>query len=452
MTNRIHPGAIVPLAAALFCFTTHAELAVTNRYPVDHAAGICPDTPLRLTFNAPVTLGNTGQLKVVRMNDGKIVDALEVADGGWTNLFGTKLLRYEPFRIDGNTITVQLRAHVLEGATNTTFAVVIEPGVFKSAGGEAFGSMTNGEWLFTTRAPLPKNRTRLEVAPDSRGDFCTLQGAADYIPEDNYTPFEIYIRKGTYDAVAYLGPGRNRIRVVGEDRKESILAGRNNDKLNPGRMMRPFISADADDVTFENLTIRNTTPYRGSQAEALRLSGQRCTIRDCDFYSFQDTLLLNGRVYVANCYVEGDVDFIWGHGVTFFENCELKAMHDGYYVTSRNPEDQFGFVFSHCRLTAAPDVKRNWLARIGTDRFPGSAVAFLNCQMAPHIPAAGWQIRGEDRAHLRLYEFNSTTLDGRPLDVSQRNPASRQLSRAEAAALSDPNQVLACQDHWKPKP
>jgi pectin methylesterase-like acyl-CoA thioesterase len=116
--------------------------------------------------------------------------------------------------------------------------------------------------------------------------------------------------------------------------------------------------------------------------------------------------------------------------VTFFENCELKAMHDGYYVTSRNPEDQFGFVFSRCRLTAAPDVKRNWLARIGTDRFPGSAVAFLNCQMGPHIPAAGWQIRGEDRAHLRFYEFNSTTLDGRPLDVSQRHPASRQLSRA----------------------
>jgi pectin methylesterase-like acyl-CoA thioesterase len=453
MTNRsIHPGAIAPLAAALFCLTTHAEFNLTNRYPADHAESICTDTPLRLTFNEPVALGSAGLVKIVRVGDGKIVDALEVADGGWTNLFGTKLLRYEPFRIDGNTITVQLRAHVLEGATNTTFAVVIEPGVFKSAGGEAFGGMTNGDWQFTTRAPLPKNRTRLEVAPDSRGDFCTLQGAVDYIPEDNYTPFEIYIRKGTYDAVAHLGPGRNRIRVVGEDRKESILAGRNNDRLNPGRMMRPFVSVDADDVTFENLTIRNTTPYRGSQAEALRLSGQRCTMRDCDFYSFQDTLLLNGRVYVANCYVEGDVDFIWGHGVTFFENCELKAMHDGYYVTSRNPEDQFGFVFSRCRLTAAPDVKRNWLARIGTDRFPGSAVAFLNCQMGPHIPAAGWQIRGEDRAHLRFYEFNSTTLDGQPLDVSQRDPASRQLSRAEAAALSDPNQVLACQDHWKPKP
>jgi pectin methylesterase-like acyl-CoA thioesterase len=405
-----------------------------------------------LTFNEPVTLGTTGQVKVIRVSDGTVLDALNVADGGWTNLFGTKLLRYEPFRIEGHTVTIQLRSNTFVSASNTAYAIVIEPGAFKSADGVEFAGVTNGQWQFITRAPLPKGRTRLEVAPDSLGDFCTLQGVVDYIPEDNYTPFEIFIRNGTYDAIAYLGPGRNRIRLVGEDRKQSILAGRNNDRLNPGRMGRPFVSVDADDITIENLTIRNTTPYRGSQAEALRLEGERCLIRNCDFYSFQDTLLINGRVYVGDCYIEGDVDFIWGHGTTFFENCEIKAMHDGYYVTSRNPADKFGFVFAHCKLTAAPEVKRNWLARIGTDRFPDSAVAFLNCQMGPHIPAAGWQITGTDTNRLRFLEFNSTTLDGQPLDASQRHPASRQITAAEAAELSDANKVLAARDTWKPKP
>ncbi len=436
----------------LLCFTAHAEFALTNHSPAANATSICSDTTLRLTFNDAVKLGSAGQLKIVRVSDGKVVDALNVADGAWTNLFGTKLLRYEPFRLEGNTVTVQLHAHILESGTNAAYAVVIEPGTFKSASGEAFVGMTNGEWQFTTRAPLPKNRTRLEVAPDSLGDFCTLQGAVDYVPEDNYIPFEIYIRNGTYDSVAYLGPGRNRIRLVGEDRKQTILAGRNNDKLNPGRMGRPFVSVDANDVSFENLTIRNTTPYKGSQAEALRLEGQRCTVRNCDFYSFQDTLLFNGRVYVADCFIEGDVDFIWGHGTTFFENCEIKALHDGYYVTSRNPLDKFGFVFANCKLTAAPEVKKNWLARIETGRFPGSAVAFINCQMGPHIPAAGWQITGNDQSRLRFLEFNSTTLDGKPLDVSQRHPASRQLTAAEAADLSDANKVLAARDIWKPKP
>lgn len=432
--------------------SARAGFSPTTYYPATNATSICTDTPLRLTFNDSVKLGSAGQLKVIRVSDGKVVDVLNVADGGWTNLFGTKLLRYEPFRIEDKTVTVQLRAHVLESGTNSTCAVVIDPGVFQSTAGESFPGITNGGWQFTTRAPLPKNRTRLEVAPDSLGDFCTLQGAVDYIPEDNYTPFEIYVRNGTYDSAAYLGPGRNRIRLVGEDRKKTILAGRNNDRMNAGRMMRPFISVDADDITIENLTIRNTTPYRGSQAEALRLEGQRCIVRNCDFYSFQDTLLLNGRVYVADCYIEGDVDFIWGHGTMFFENCEIKAMHDGYYVTSRNPLDLFGFVFSNCKLTAAPEVKKNWLARISTDRFPGSAVAFINCAMGEHIPAAGWQITGTDTARLRFLEFNSTTLDGKPLDVSQRHSISRQLSTAEAAELSDANKVLAARDTWKPKP
>jgi pectin methylesterase-like acyl-CoA thioesterase len=442
---------------ATFClgFTmcaAKAELAAVQLNPPPGATNICSDTLLRLAFNGPVKLGGKGRVTVIRDDNQKVVDVIDVADGGHTNMFGTKSLRYEPIRIEGSNVTVQLHARVLESGTNTTFSIVLDSGLFTSNKGEASASVAKGQWQFTTRAPLAKGRFRLEVAPDSRGDFCTLQGAVDYIPEDNYTPFEIFIRNGKYDSVAYLGPGRNRLRLVGEDRAKTILAGRNNDRLNPGRMMRPFVSVDSDDVTVENLTLQNTTPYRGSQAEALRMAGQRCVIRNCNFYSFQDTLLLNGRIYIANCYVEGDVDFIWGHGVIFFEDCELKAMHDGYYVTSRNPADQFGFVFSKCKLTAAPGVKKNWLARIGTDRFPGSAVAFLNCQMGEHIPPAGWQVTGNDQAGLRFYEFQSATLDGQPLDVSQRHPASRQISAAEAAELSDPNQVLAARDTWKPKP
>lgn len=435
----------------LYATAAHAEVSLTRLQPPRDARSVCTDTLISLTFNSPPMLGSAGQIKIVRVSDGKVVDVLDAANEA-TNLFGTKLLRYEPIRIEGNTVTLQPRAHVLESGTNSTYSVVIEPGLFTFKSGGTFPGITAGAWQFTTRPPLPKNRTRLEVAPDSLGDFCTLQGAVDYVPEDNYTPFEIYLRNGTYDSVAYLGPGRNRIRLIGEDRKKTILAGLNNDKLNPGRMGRPFISVDANDVTIENLTIRNTTPYKGSQAEALRLEGQRCTVRNCDFYSFQDTLLINGRVYVADCYVEGDVDFIWGHGTTFFENCELKAMHDGYYVTSRNPQDKFGFVFANCKLTAAPDVKKNWLARIETGRFPDSAVAFINCQMGPHIPAAGWVVTGTNTNHLRFLEFNSTTPDGQPLDVSQRHTASRQLTAAEATELSDANKVLTSRDTWKPKP
>ena len=120
----------------------------------------------------------------------------------------------------------------------------------------------------------------------------------------------------------------------------------------------------APDFTLENLTVHNLTPHGGTQAEALRVNGDRCILRDCDFLSFQDTLLLTGRVYVTNCYIEGDVDFIWGQGAAFFENCEIQAVHDGYYLQARNSAEHAGFVFSRCQFTAAPGVARCWLARV----------------------------------------------------------------------------------------
>jgi len=417
--------------------------------PPPGAVSICADVPLGIEFTGPVSLGSNGLVRVVRVRDGAEAARLDVADPQPTNRYGTKWLRYEPFRLAGNWATMELRTGALE--PETEYAVLIEPGVFHSEAGE-FAGVTNGQWRFTTRAALARGRTRVEVAPDSRGDFCTLQGAVDYLPEDNYTPFEIYVRNGAYDGITYIGPGRNRLRLVGEDRKQTVVAGRNNDRMNPGRMQRPLLSVDADDITIENLTVRNTTPKGGSQAEALRLEGERCVIRNCDFYSLQDTLLLNGRVYVADCYIEGDVDFIWGHGTTVFENCELKAVNDGYYITSRNPADRFGFIFLNCRLTATPNVKRNWLARIDTGRFPDSAVAFIDCRMGPHVPAAGWLITGNDTARLRFWEHGSTDLEGGPLDAAQRHPAARQLSAEEAAPWRDVNRVLAAREDWRPKP
>ena len=48
----------------------HAELDLVARYPAHNSTHICPDTPLRLTFNEPVVQGHAGQLRVVRVRDG----------------------------------------------------------------------------------------------------------------------------------------------------------------------------------------------------------------------------------------------------------------------------------------------------------------------------------------------------------------------------------------------
>jgi pectin methylesterase-like acyl-CoA thioesterase len=156
-------------------------------------------------------------------------------------------------------------------------------------------------------------------------------------------------------------------------------------------------------------------------------------------------------VYATNCYVEGDVDFIWGQGSVFFDQCEIKAVHNGYYLQSRNPANRRGYIFFKCKLTASAGVTKCLLARIEANRFPYSEGEFINCQMGPQVPPIGWEAKGADTSHLRFGEFHSIDPGGNPVNVKERLPASRQLTEAEAAELSDPAKVLSSQRSWDPR-
>ncbi len=427
-----------------------AEPSVTGLFPVNQSTNVCADTPLRLAFSEPVFLGNKGKIAVYRAADKKLIDAFDLSDAGFTNNFGGKTLHYDPIQIEGNIVSVKLHSRTLSPGQN--YYIKIEPGVFKNESSNEFNGFTNDSaWRFSTRAALPGGRTNLVVAADGTGDFCTPQGAVDYVPDDNQMRVDILVRKGVYEGMLYIMPDKSRIHFIGEDRKGTIIAGRNNDRFNSGRIGRSLVSVDANDFVLENMTVHNTTPYRGSQAEALRVSGDRCVLRNDNFLSFQDTLLLSGSVYVTNCYVEGDVDFIWGQGSVFFDQCEIKAVHNGYYLQARNPAERPGYVFFQCKLTAAPGVAKCLLARIDADRFPWSQAAFINCQMGAQVPPAGWEVKGTNVSHLRFGEFHSADAQGKLVDVSRRHPASRQLTETEAAESSDPGKVLSYHHRWNPR-
>ncbi|GEM_PF-103954 len=437
----------------ILCFLSglgQAELRVVELSPAQGAKNVCIDTPLRIVFGEAVVAGGKGRVMVRRAADQTMVDAIDLGSAIFTNSFGGKTLRYEPFTIESNTVSIQLHSRCLE--YDQAYYVEVEPGVFKDEAGKDFAGLNqDAEWKFGTKAAVAKGKAGVIVAADQSGDFCALQGAIDSIPDDNQVQVNITIRKGVYNGIVHVGTGKNHLRIMGEDRKGTVLQGLDNDRLNTGRGGRALLGVDANDFILENLTVHNTTPYKGSQAEALRINGERCIVRNADLLSFQDTLMLGGRVYVTNCYVEGDVDFIWGPGIAFFEDCELKAMHTGYYLQARNPVGQAGYVFSNCRLTSAPGVDKCWLARIHSERFSGSQVAFLNCKMGAHIMPAAWVVEGTNYAALRFQEFHNTDLEGSPLDTSKRHPASRQLTVAEAATLSDPAKVFAYPETWDPR-
>lgn len=295
-------------------------------------------------------------------------------------------------------------------------------------------------------------RSEFVVAADGSGDFRTVQAAIDAVPANSATRTTILIRKGTYPELLVIAPEKKNLTLRGEGRKLTIIAAANNAKLNPRR--REMVAMEADDFHLENLTLHNTTPKGGSQAETIRVRADRVVLDHCDFKSFQDTLRLDGRVYVHECSIEGDVDFVWGGGTVYFDRCVIFAVHDGYLVQSRNGPDRLGYVFVDCRIDTAPDLTRFVLARIDPARYPHSQVAFINCAMGRFVTPAGWIFDGPGAAaskeHIRFEEFRSTDLTGRLLDVSTRVAGSRQLNSTEAAQLRDLAHVLGGSDHWNP--
>lgn len=441
-----------PVRAALILLVAVAasvrgDLALVERWPsADHA---CIDTPLKLRFDQPPVLGTSGKIEVCRATDGQPVETIDLAAAQFVDRFGMHggfFLHYEPVWIEGNTAFIRLRAKAL--AYGESYFVRIAPGVFKDAAGSEFAGL-GAVWNFQTKPAVQRNLDRFTVAADGTGDFCTVQGAIDQVEPYRDKPTVIYLRKGRYRELVRVGRERRKVQLLGEDRQGSIIEYQNNDKLNPGWIQRAVLGVEGDDFTLENLTVRNTTPYKGSQAEAVYVNAERCVLRNADFFSFQDTLNLSGRVYVADSYIEGDVDYVWGYGTACFERCELRTMHDGYIVQARNPPSRRGYVFFDCKLTFAPEVKKCWLARIETERFPASHVAFIRCAMGTQILPAGWQVTGPAGDALRYEEFATTDLEGKPLDLGGRDPAGRLLTAEHAAALS-PAKFLVGDDGWNP--
>ncbi len=443
------------VAACSTAVLSAADRAIDLRssIPKPGSTEVCPDTSLRLAFSTAPTLGTDGR---IRIHDGAtqaVIETIDLASPTAKRTIGGQPYDYYPVRLAGREVVI---APATTLAYGHAYYVTIDAGVFRDDAG-AFAAIADPNlWRFTTkRAPPRADADHLLVDPDGSRDFCTVQGAIAFVPEGNTRRVVIELRAGTYHEMVNVPRGKDAITLRGEDRQRSEISYANNARFNS--RVRSVVDVYASDFVLENLTIRNTTPRGGSQAEALRVRADRTRITRCDFFSLQDTLQLTGRVHVSDCLVEGDVDFVWGSGTVVFDRCELKALNPGYLVQSRNGADRLGYIFLDCRLTAAPGVARYILARIEPSRFPHSHVAFIDCAMGPHVTPVAWQFDAVPGANpplgptdkIQFQEFHSTDLAGKPLDVSGRHPASRQLTPAEAARLRDLRNDFG---EWNPPP
>jgi pectin methylesterase-like acyl-CoA thioesterase len=410
---------------------------------------VCPDPPLRLTFSSPPTLGTSGTIRVY--DAAQPATAVATVDMGASTfsdtIGGTMFNTLRPAYVDGDDAVVYLPSHAL--TFGKTYYVMVDSGAIVGPGGAAVAVTNATAWRFTTAPAAPSSASTV-VALDGSGPYCTVQRALDAVPAGNSAAVTITVAPGAYHEIIHFA-SKNNVTVLGESRTGTVIEGTNNNNLNPTTSTRSLVGVDnSSGVVFDTLTIQNLTPQGGSQAEALRLqSCDKCILRNANVSSLQDTLLWSGRVYASQCTISGNVDFVWGTGVAYFDQCVIHTVgRAGAIVQARNTASGYGYVFVDSTLTADSGVTGQVLARIDVSQYPASHVAYIHCTMGSFIAPAGWTITGgTDTSQLRFWEYDSVDSAGNAIDVSHRIAGSTQISSTEAASMRDPTVVLG---GWQP--
>ncbi|SDG40928.1 pectinesterase family protein [Epilithonimonas hungarica] len=299
----------------------------------------------------------------------------------------------------------------------------------------------------------------ITVAKDGSGDFATIQSAINSIRDLGPAEAFIKIKSGIYNEKIVIPSSKHLITIEGEDKENTIITNDDfsgklnpltNDKLNTFNSYTFLVAGD--NIKVSNLTIRNSSCNQG-QAVALHVEGDRFVMKNSKILGCQDTLYAatdHSRQYYENCYIEGTTDFIFGQATVVFKNCEIKSLANSYITAAATSKDnQFGFVFIDCHLTAKEDITKVYLGRPWR---PFAKTVFINTTMESHILPEGWNPwEGDkmfpDKEKTTFYaEFGNK---GNGANSSKRVEWSHQLSKKELKNYTV-EKIFKKSDNWIP--
>jgi pectinesterase len=292
------------------------------------------------------------------------------------------------------------------------------------------------------------------VALDGSGQFTSIQDAISAAPMRTAATdprWVIDVRPGIYRERLYVQRERGNILLRGDDAVRTVITSNlHAGLLGPdgkpiGTFRTPTVQIDGDGFAAANLTFENSAGPVG-QALALRVDGDRVVFRQCRFLGWQDTVLVNrGRQVFWDCYIEGDVDFVFGGATAFFDHCVIHCLRDGWITAPSTPQGAaHGLVFADCRITGAEGAK----AYLGRPWRNYAQAVFLRTEMASVIRPEGWHDWKKTEAHGTVFfaEFAGT---GPGAESRARVPWARQLTAAEAGAFTM-DRVIGGNDRWNP--
>ena len=190
------------------------------------------------------------------------------------------------------------------------------------------------------------------VAPETAGTI-TVTGAANYTGSDINAAWAaisavesgditMTLTDGTYkvaDGTNLKYDGAANITIAGVSKTpyglSVLIEGNPGTKAQKEREIIYMTEKSTGSLTLEHITVRNNFAFTGTsdvQAEVVATAGTgNLAAYNCSFLSGQDTLRTTGKAWFYECYIEGDVDFLWMEStgiVALYEKCIIRAIDD----------------------------------------------------------------------------------------------------------------------------
>ncbi len=314
-----------------------------------------------------------------------------------------------------------------------------------------------------------------------------LPSEPKHFPEafSDLEPIVLHIGEGVYREklvvtrpnVTFLGAGRDKtILIYGQYARELMPDG-----TNRGTFRTASLRIDTHDFTAKHLTIQNDAGFGHTvgQAIALYVDGDRNAFEDCALIASQDTLFtaplpakeakpggfrgpgeitprVLGRHYFKNCFLQGDVDFLFGGGIAYYKDCTIFSKKPGDRIPPESPDEEvvygyvtaastpqgqpFGYVFQDCRLISDCPPASVYLGRPWRE---WAKTVFLHCELGEHIHPTGWNDWQKPHGHFFYAEYDCYGPGANP---SARADFSRQLTEEEAKEYTMENVLQG----WRP--
>lgn len=322
---------------------------------------------------------------------------------------------------------------------------------------------------FTTLNKPTVTKKLYDFVVGTDGDFKAALSAAQAASSSGER-FYIFLPNGEYDLGTTTGDatqqtsiGTANVSFIGESADGVILFNKPA-AANEGITTTPTINflTTANNIYMQDITLLNKMDYRSGsflgRAVALRDQGDKNIYKNVKLLSNQDTYYSGkNRYFFETSEIHGTVDFIFGDGDVFFDECLIYLEErSGNHVTAAATSSEWGYVFNSCTIDGFDINKGSY--KLGRPWQNAPKTVYINTTMKVLPSAEGWS---QWNVHPEIYaEYNSMTATGGQVDLSSRrtsysngsttvtrNPI---LSESEAAEYTLEN-VLGSTDNWQPK-